>query len=375
MDKLRIGLIGLGVMGRQHAETIIIGKIPRAKLTAVCDVDRDCLKRFEDQYGRGIKQFNNTDAFFDSGLFDGVIVATYHFDHPPLAIRALNKGLHVLIEKPAGVYTKQVRQMNEVAVSSGKVFAIMFNQRTYPLHKKLKDIIKSGELGPIKRTNYVVTDWYRSQSYYDAGGWRGTWDGEGGGVLLNQCPHQLDLWQWMCGMPSRVRAFCSFGKYHEIDVEDEVTAYVEYPDGATGVFIATTGETPGTNRMEIAGDRGKIVMEDKKLTFWQTEVSERQFNRTFKGHFGAPEYSKQEIFAEKHVGEHGIVILNWVDAILDQTPLIAKGEEGINSLELSNAMLFSTWQNDWVSLPVDEDLFYRKLQEKISNFPKTKLSD
>jgi len=269
------------------------------------------------------------------------------------------------VEKPAGVYTKQVREMNEVAEKSGKVFGIMYNQRTNPVYQKVRDLIISGELGQIKRNSWVITNWYRTQSYYDSGEWRGTWDGEGGGVLLNQSPHQLDLWQWICGVPKRVRAFCHFGKYHDIEVEDDVTAYVEYENGATGTFITTTGEAPGTNRLEIAGDMGKIVVEDDKITFWRLRESEREYNKGTAKTFGMPECWKCEVPIQGTTTGHAGITANWVDAILKGTPLLAPGVEGIRGLEISNAMYLSTWLDDWVEIPVDEDLFYSKLQEMI----------
>ena len=225
----------------------------------------------------------------------------------------------------------------------------------------------SGELGEIVRTNYTITDWFRAQSYYDGGGWRATWAGEGGGVLVNQCPHNLDLWQWICGMPKRVRAFVGMGKYHDIEVDDDVTAYVEYENGATGVFITTTGEAPGTNRLEISGDRGKLLLEDGNITFWRTVVPVSRFRREWKGGFGSPEVWKCAIPAPASGQEHRGITRNWVEAIRHGTPLLAKGEEGINGVELANAMLLSSWTDNWVSIPVDEDLFYRMLQEKIES--------
>ena len=263
-------------------------------MTAVCDARSERLDWAEDTFGK-IQVFSSIDDFFNHAEVDGIIIATPHYDHPKLRLRLLTK-VHVLSEKPAGVYTKNVREMNEAAVKSGKVFSMMFNQRTNPLYQKVRELILSGELGEIKRTNWIITNWYRSQSYYDSGGWRATWAGEGGGVMINQSPHQLDLWQWTTGlMPSRVRAFSGFGKYHDIEVEDDVTAYVEYENGATGLFVTSTGEAPGTNRFEVAGDRGKIVVEDGKLTFWRLRQSEREFNREYQGGFGEPECWKIDI--------------------------------------------------------------------------------
>ncbi|MDU0201489.1 MULTISPECIES: Gfo/Idh/MocA family oxidoreductase [Paenibacillus] len=368
MEKVRIGIIGLGNMGTGHAKYLVKNEVKGAELTAICEFRADRLEWAKENLGQDIQLFDNLDAFLNSGVIDSVLIATPHYDHPEVAIKAFKAGLHVLCEKPAGVYTKQVRQMNEAAKESGKVFSMMYNQRTNPLYKKLKDLVESGELGEIRRTNWIITNWYRSQSYYDSGGWRATWAGEGGGVLINQDPHQLDLWQWTIDMmPKRVRAFCYFGKHRNIEVEDDVTAFVEYENGATGLFVTTTGEAPGTNRFEISGDRGKIVIEDGKLTFWRLRVSEREFNETFKGGFGQPECWKIDIPIEGKETSHMGITQNFVDAILHGTPLVAPGEEGIKGLMLSNAMLLSTWTDNWVDLPIDEDLFEQHLQDKIKN--------
>ncbi|MEE2993807.1 MAG: Gfo/Idh/MocA family oxidoreductase [Gemmatimonadota bacterium] len=366
MDIVRIGVIGVGNMGGNHVGYLANGDIPGAKLTALCDTNAEQLARMKALSGENVATFEEADALMQSDQIDAVIVATPHYDHPPLAIKALERGLHVMIEKPAGVYTRQVREMNEAAEKSDRVFGLMFNQRTLGQHQKLKELVGSGELGELRRTNYIITSWFRAQSYYDSGGWRATWAGEGGGVLANQCPHNLDLWQWICGMPVRMRAFCAFGKYHTIEVEDDVTAYVEYENGATGVFITTTGEAPGTNRMEITGDNGKVVMEEGKITFWRNRTPAHIFNREWKGGFGSPETWKCEIPFKSGGEEHRGITQNWVQAILNGTPLLAPAVEGINGVQLSNAMLLSTWLDDWVDIPVDEDLYYEKLQERIN---------
>lgn len=366
VGKVKIGIIGIGNMGSSHAVDLYNGEVEGAVITAVCDYNTQRLKWAKERLGESIQTFDHPEAFLECGDIDAVIVATPHYDHPPLAIQSLKKGLHVLVEKPVGVYTKNVRELNEVAKKSGKVFGIMFNQRTNPLYQKLRDLVQSGELGEIKRTNWIITDWYRSQSYYDSGGWRATWAGEGGGVLLNQDPHQLDLWQWTSGlMPKRVRAFCGFGKFHDIEVEDDVTAYVEYENGATGVFVTSTGDAPGTNRYEISGDRGKLVVEDGKLTFWRLRQSERQFNKVYKGGFGEPECWKIDIPIKGEATQHKGITTNWVNAIRYGSELLGPGEEGIKGLEISNAMHLSAWTDDWVDLPINEDLFYSKLQERI----------
>ncbi|HHW71367.1 MAG TPA: Gfo/Idh/MocA family oxidoreductase [Clostridiales bacterium] len=374
MDKVRVGVIGIGNMGSYHAKYIDNGEIYGAKLTAVCDINPNRLKWAKKNLSEDVALFDSIEALFESKCVDGVIIATPHYDHPPIAIEAFEHGLHVLIEKPAGVYTRQVREMNEVAESTDRVFGIMYNQRTNPIYRKVRDLVKTGELGDIKRTIWIITSWYRPQSYYDSGGWRATWAGEGGGVLLNQDPHQLDLWQWMVGMPKRVRAFCYFGKYHDIEVEDDVMAYVEYENGATGLFVTSTGEAPGTNRFEISADRGKLVVEDNKLTFWRLRVPERQFNAEWKGGFGEPECWECDIPIEgKETGHRGIT-QNWIDAILKGDTLLAPGTDGIKGLEISNAMHLSSWIDNWVDIPVDEDAFYNELKKRIetSTFKKKK---
>ncbi|GIO39604.1 oxidoreductase [Paenibacillus antibioticophila] len=366
MNKVRFGIIGIGNMGSSHALSLI-QDIQGAELTAVCDTNPKRLEWAHEHLPAQVLAFGNPDDFFASRAMDAVLIATPHYDHPSLAVRAFENGYHVLIEKPAGVYTKAVREMNHAAEASDKLFGIMYNQRTNPLYAKLRELVLSGELGEIRRTNWIITNWYRSQSYYDSGGWRATWAGEGGGVLLNQDPHQLDLWQWTTGMmPARVRAFCHFGKYRNIEVEDDVTAYVEYSNGATGLFVTTTGEAPGTNRYELTGDNGKIVIEDGKLTFWRLRVPEPQFNAEFTGGFGQPECWKCDIPIHQGEGsQHKGILRNFTNAILHGEPLLAPGKDGIHGLTLSNAMHLSSWTEDWVELPLDEDLYHAKLQEKI----------
>ncbi|GBF76421.1 hypothetical protein PA598K_04890 [Paenibacillus sp. 598K] len=368
MEVVRLGVIGLGNMGKGHIRYIVKGEIPGLKLTAVSDIAEAGRQWAHDHAGEGVNIYTDPYEMLDSGKIDGVLITTPHYSHPELAIACFQRGLHVLLEKPAGVYTKQVREMNEAFTATGLTFSMMYNQRTNPLYRKLKELVDSGELGEIRRTNWIITTWYRSQSYYDSGTWRATWAGEGGGVLLNQDPHQLDLWQWMIGMmPRRVRAFCYFGKYRDIEVEDDVTAFVEYENGATGVFVTTTGETPGTNRLEIIGDRGKVVIEDDKLTFWRLRVSETEFNATYKGGFGQPECWRCEVPIIGKNENHQGIMRNWTNAILHGEELIAPGEEGIKGLMLANAMLLSTWLDNWVDLPMDEELYLAQLQERVEN--------
>ena len=379
MEKVRFGIIGVGNMGSAHAKSFLSGKVENGILTAVCDLKpakTDAILALEYEGAKDVAVFSDYKEMFASGLCDAVIVAVPHYDHPRLTIDALHAGLHVICEKPAGVYTKQVKEMNEVAAKSDKIFAMMFNQRTNCVYRKMRDMIQNGELGEIKRINWIITTWYRSQSYYDSGDWRATWRGEGGGVLFNQCPHQLDLLQWVTGMmPARVHSFCHFGKWHDIEVEDDVTAYLEYENGATGVFVTSTGDTPGTNRFEILGDKGKLVCErgitpdgkkDDILTFTKLETPEREFNATYTGGFGEPKKEIIEVNTDGNNPQHAGILNNVANAVLGIEPLFVDGKEGIRGVELMDSMLLSTWLGKTVSLPIDDDLYLDELNKRIA---------
>ena len=371
MAEVRLGIIGIGGMGSAHAMNVANGLVPRMRLTAVADIRRERLDWAREKLPAGVSAYDDGRALIDSGECDAVLIATPHYFPPEFVIYALEHGVHAITEKPAGVYTKQVREMNEAAQKSDRVFAIMLNQRTNCTYRKLREMIRSGELGAMKRVNWIITDWYRTQSYYDAAGWKATWDGEGGGVLLNQCPHQLDLLQWLCGMPVRVRAFCHEAKWHDIEVEDDVTAYMEFENGATGVFVTTTGDAPGTNRLELTFEMGKIVCEDGKLVFDRLKVNEREFCRTEKNGFAKPDMERLEIETDGKNEQHVGVLKAFTGRILDGTPLVAEGTEGINGLALSNAMYLSSWLGKPVDLPVDEELFLRELNQRRKTSRKT----
>ncbi len=366
---VRIGIIGIGNMGRQHIANVKTGKIKNGVVAAACDIREDRLAWLDEMGYTDIKKFTSAEELIKSGEVDLVLIATPHYDHPVLAIKAFEQGLNVLIEKPAGVYTKKVREMNEAAEKAGKVFGIMYNQRTSPVFQKARDLIAKGELGDLKRVIWIITNWYRPQAYHDSSDWRSRWETEGGGVLINQCPHNLDLFQWIVGkMPKRIRSFVGFGKYHDIEVDDDVTAYCEYDNGATGLFVTCTADAPGTNRLEITGTRGKIVIENDKMEFHRLTVDERDFNRDYKLPFGGPEVWKVEVPTPGVKDEHVGILNNVISVIENGGELLAPGEEGIRGLTISNAIHLSAWTDDWVELDnLDEDLFYNILQDKIKN--------
>lgn len=359
--EVRLGVIGVGGMGGVHARRVVAGEIERCRLTAVADVSENAVGPFDD----GVMKFNDGMELIESGEIDAVLIATPHFSHTSLGTKALETGLHVLVEKPISVHKADCERLIAAHTNSEQIFAAMFNQRTDPHYAKVKELIDSGGLGELIRVNWIITNWFRTQHYYAAGGWKATWRGEGGGVLLNQSPHQLDLLQWLCGMPATVRAFAGFGKHHEIEVEDEVTAFLEYPNGATGIFITSTGEAPGTNRLEIAGELGRIVVEEGEVRFAKNESSTKEFSRTAVESFAEPAVERIQIEAEGTGGQHALVLQNFIDAIQGGTALIAPAEEGIHSVELANSMLYSALLGETVTLPLDGAAYEAKLQQLI----------
>ena len=367
MKKVRLGIIGIGNMGSGHARNIKAGMCPEIEVTAVADINPARLEWAKAELGEDVALFDNAETMLDSGKIDACIVSVPHYDHARYVIECMKRGIHVMCEKPAGVYTLQVRQMIEEADKHPEaVFGMMFNQRTNCVNRKMRELVQTGAYGQIKRTNWIITDWYRPQAYYDSGNWRATWSGEGGGVLLNQCPHQLDLWQWICGMPKKVEAHLHYGKRHDIEVEDDVTAYVEYENGATGVFITTTGDACGTNRFEIQLDRAKIIAEYGKLSVWELEMGEQEFSRTNKVPFGCPKATQIEVELDGKNEQHVGVLNAWAAAILRGEPLVADGREGINGLMLSNAMHLSSFLGREVELPFDEQLFKDELMKRVA---------
>ena len=367
MDKIKLGIIGIGNMGSSHARNILNDKCPNIELVAVSDANQERIEWAKKELSADIKYFSSPEEMLDSGIINSCLVAVPHYDHTKYAIECMKRGIHVMVEKPAGVYTKQVREMNAEAEKHPEVvFGMMFNQRTNCVYRKLRELVQSGDYGEIRRTNWIITDWYRPQCYYDSGDWRATWSGEGGGVLLNQCPHQLDLWQWICGMPVKVESHLHFGKWHNIEVEDDVTTYVEYANGATGVFITTTGDAHGTNRFEIQMDKAKFVIENDKLIMTEYEMTEQEFSKTNTKPFDTVGSTTTEVETDGENPQHVGVLNAWADAILNGGKLFAEGKEGINGLTLSNAMHLSAFLGKEVEIPFDEELYYNELMKRVA---------
>ncbi len=367
MDNIKVGVIGIGNIGSAHANCIASGEIDGMELYAVCDIDNDKLNAFNEKFNF-VKTYVDYNLLIKDKNIEAVIIAVPHPLHSNIAIAALKNDLHVLLEKPVDIAVSKAHKLNTVAAASSKVFSIMLNQRTNPLFKKARDIVKSGKLGQLKRANWSITNWYRTQHYYNSSDWRATWAGEGGGVLLNQAPHNLDVLQWIFGTPKSVVGYCSFGKYHNIEVDDEATLYMTYDNGATATFITTTGEFPGTNRLEIAGDLGKIVLEEGKLKWWKLKESEREVCYNLNKSTPIIESEYLEFVTEKFEWGHKQILQNFANAILLGEDLIAPGIEGINELMISNAAYLSQWcGNKEIQLPLNFKKFDRFLNKRIRN--------
>jgi predicted dehydrogenase len=345
MRNIRIGIVGLGIMGRRYYA--MLRALAGVEVTALCVRHLDTI---DDLPGAKFADYRRLCA---SGQIDAVIIATPHYSHPQVAIEALHRGIHVLVDKPLAVHVADGHRMLAAHRDKTLRFGVMFQERSRPLHVTIKAMIQGGVLGDIRRVHWIVTDWFRSQAYYQSSPWRATWKGEGGGLLINQCPHNLDLLQWFVGLPVRVTAHIALGKYHPIEVEDEVTAFLEYPNGTTGVFSASTGEAPGTNRLEIAGEKGKLVLEQGKLTFFENVIETSVFSRTTPDLFARPPCQARDITVHGAGEGHAGVLKNFRDAILDGVPLLAPAEEALASLELGNAMLLSGLLQRPVDVPLD----------------------
>ena len=376
MEKVRFGIIGVGNQGSSYVFNLFDkGEIENGVLTAVCDVNPKKIENVKSKTTNGaITYFNDYAQMLDSGLCDAVLVVTPHYRHPEMVTACLNRGIHVICEKPAGVYARQVREMNEAAKKSNALFAMMFNQRMNCVYRKMREIISGGGIGELQRVTWIITDWYRVQYYYDMGSWRATWKGEGGGVLINQCPHQLDLVQWVVGeQPSEVRGFCHYGKWHDIEVEDDVTVYFEYANGATGMFITTTGETPGTNRFEVSGTKGKLLCENDELYWFRNSADSQYYSKTEKQSFERPACEKIKVETDGKNPQHAGIINNFANAVLGREELFVAGEDGIRGVELMNAIELSGWRNgERVSLPVDEEEYVAELERRCAQSTRVK---
>lgn len=376
-QKVRLGIIGLGAEGGMYAQFLADGRVPNMVIGAICDILPE-KKAKADEYG--VPFYADYKEMVTSGDVDAVVTTVPHYLHPEMGIYALDNGVHALVEKPVGVYTKQARELIDFAATKPELkFGVFFNQRTNPLYKDLKALMESGELGALRHTSWIITTWWRPQGYYNQSDWRATWGGEGGGVLVNQAPHQLDLWQWICGVPNSVFAKCQYGFRRDIAVEDEVNALVTFDNGATGTFITCTHDMMGTDRLEILCDSGKIVVDDSKTVtisrlsepeqVLSVNMSMEEVGKLFKGQLDMSEVLSTEtkdygsVWGEQHCD----VLKNFAAQILEDAEPLAPGADGIHGVRLANAIHLSSWTGKEVSIvDFDEETYLAELNKRIA---------
>ncbi len=358
-NNVKIGVVGAGNIAKQHIENIVNMHVLSAEIVAICSRTKtDLCSKYD------LTHFTDYKSLIDSAELDAVIIATPTMSHFEIAKYALQNNLHVMLEKPMGLSSYEGELLIDYQTENSK-FALMLNQRTDPLFIKMKEIVESGVLGEIQRTHWTMTNWFRPEIYFQVSDWRATWKGEGGGLLVNQAIHNLDVFQWICGMPSELHSFCEFGKYHDIEVEDEVTAFLRYQNGATGMFVGSTGESPGVNRFDIIGDLGSLLFDSGKLTLITNSQSTSAFNQQTNDMFGMPSSIQTQIEINKSVNQHALVMTNFVNAILDGEPLLAPAIDGLASLDIANAMLLSSWKNQSVNFPLARREYQTYLDERI----------
>lgn len=379
-EKVKLGIIGYGAEGGMYAGFFKNNDErlnDNIELAAVCDNDPAKKAKVAEDFP-GLPFFDNYLDLLESGIVNAIVTTVPHYDHCVMGIAALERGIHLLGEKPAGVYTKDVERLIETSKKHPETtFAIFFNQRTNPLYRRVKQLMDEKAIGDLQRATWIITTWWRPQGYYNQSAWRATWGGEGGGVLVNQAPHQLDLLQWICGKPEKVYAKLQYGAGRDIVVENEVNALLDFGNGATGSFITCTNDIVGTDRFEIFGTKGKIIVEDskklivKQLTAPEAELSEnmdmQDVMRLFMGQVNMEDYVKvtEEEFVTPQGLQHISVLNNFADHIVNGEPLLANGEEGINGVTLANAMHLSSWLDKEVDYNVDGDLYLAELNKRI----------
>lgn len=372
-QRVRLGIVGLGNMGRTHRQLILDGKVEGLEVAAVCG-SAASLSALPEREGEA--RFTTVDDMIASGAIDALLCCTPHPQHAPIGIAALRAGLHVLMEKPLGVHKADCERLLAAHVNPSQIFAAMFQVRTDPHYLELKKWLDSGETGQVRRILWDTTNWFRTERYYASGGWRATWKGEGGGVLLNQLPHNLDVFQWLFGKPEQITGFCQFGRYHQIEVEDDVTVYCRWSDGKHATIIASTGEAPGRNRLEVACERGHITVETGRLVWQKTAQPVRAFSESSEAAFAQPEVETIEVPIDGRGPGHVAILQNFTNAILHGEPLLCPAAEGIHSVEIANAALLSTWLGRPVDLPMDGALYEKMLTEKAdaSTFQKKEMA-
>lgn len=365
---VRTALIGAGTMGKNYLRRVMKGNAPTMTITAVVARRAETQQEVREICGDTVSIFANEDELYaHSDLFDAVLIVTPHKLHPAMGMNALRHGKHLLLDKPVAESVAACRELLETAGNSGLVFSVVFHQRTYPKYQRIRSMIQNGEIGTVNRILLENSRYFRTPYYHHSGSWRSSWKGEGGGALINQGQHILDIWQWLFGMPEELYAEIGFGKYNDFRVDDEALLTMRYPGGKTGVFILTTGEGSYTEKLEIAGSKGTILLEEEHLTVttFDQDLQEYRKNASVNSRENLRSDVREETFETNESCQEAI-LENFARAIEYGEPLLVDGQDAVNALELTNAAYLSAWKHMPVKLPVDAEEYRKQLDAHIA---------
>jgi len=362
MNPVRFGIVGVtGVIGGTHIRAI--RQTEGAELAAVTDLNLAAAQRVASE--ARCELLKNFDWLIKRADIDVVCLCTPHALHAEQAIAALKSRKHVLTEKPMAVTVADADKMIAASEKYDRKLGVVFQYRFRPSVLAARALLQRGQLGQLYRVT-VVHAAFKTQYFYDAAAWRGTWKGGGGGVLINQAPHYLDLLAYLVGMPTRVAAW-NRTLTHRIEVEDTASALMEFPGGAQGFAHFNTVQAPGESRIEIVGDRGTLRIEDNDVRLFQPEIPLRQFAQTDRSHIYAyPRTAEVRVPLASSEATHATVLQDFIDAVRHNRPPACDGQEGRKSLEIGNAMLLSSFSGKPVELPVKRPSIRRLIKRLAS---------
>ena len=357
-------IVGYGNMGGQYAEKIYNGKIKGLSLYGILCRNQPGQQKIRESMPE-VTVFPNEESMFQAREnFDALIITTPHKEHVRVVERAQQAGLHVLCEKPLGVTVEECEALSYE--DTGTVNAMIFNWRAREVYRQVYEYIHSGKLGRLTQVIWVANFWYRPAYYHHASGWRSSWSGEGGGLLINQCQHLLDMWNWLFGQPCEVSARLGYGCYSDIDVDDKASLFFRHENGMWGTFLSSSGDSPGTNRLEILGEMGKLVVEDNRyFTIYKNEISTTEVSKTSQEMYPKIPYVEERREVEQTESEYTVILQNFIDAMEGREKPLAALCDGRRALENCNAAYLSDWQQKPLQIPCDCKAYDFELQKKI----------
>ena len=367
---MKLGIAGIGVIGESYLKLFKEGRIKEGEVAAVASRNTQRVEKILEKLNlQEVRVYGSLKEMLEKESLSGVIITTPHKLHVSMMKEALQMGVSVLTDKPLSSTRKEAEEMAVFAKDyPDLVKGVLFNKRANPIHKEIKKIIESGELGILRRALYEVTDYYRSHRYYEESGWRGTYEEEGGGVLMNQAVHQMDLLTWFTDLPKEVMAFLKEGSHRPMTTENDAYLHLFYEGGGVGHFITSTHESPGVHRLELSFDQGQILMENEKtLKITKLQEPEEDFSRKTETLFahvpGTLEVKEFEPLEDKE--EHVRTIENFIRAIEGKEKIQSSLEEAVKSITLVNAAYLSHFTGKKGAMDFSLEEYDRELHRKI----------